>query len=201
MPARVLAAESDPDMGYFKRKALRLQALGIKAVGVTDLHPKPPPVTRSDEVEEMRRDEMLQQEHEAIVLTEIAELDKHAAIVAQHIEALESTSRDSYRLQELKAERRQLMELRAMLEDDLASGPIRKDRNGRALDDRDRAYVRFRSKELRESFWAAAEREAATGDHREARRHRINALRSRQIAEFEQGWRNSLAGYGLVSWN
>ena len=47
---------------------------------------------------------------------------------------------------------------------------------------------------------AILEREAAAGDFREARRHRIDAIRSRWCAEHELHLRPYIAGYGLAAW-
>ncbi len=134
-----------------------------------------------------------------VVAAEIAALDRHGADVARRIEALESTSTPTFALQELKAEARTLRELRAMLEEDAAAGTIRTGAGGRAITDRDRAIVAARGRELGEGKWAAAALADAAGDRCEARLLRRDALRARMIAEYEHGWRQSLAGYGLAT--
>jgi hypothetical protein len=193
------AAVDNPETGSIRRRALRRMLAGIKAVGATVLRPAPAPApTRADELQQARRDKRLADEHRATIENEIAVLDRHAADVSRRIENLESTSAagaTSYALQEWRAESRLLRELRAMLVDDIAAGPVRNYRDGRPVDDRDRAILRLRAKELRDSGWAAANRADAEGDRRRARQQRIDALRARQIAEHESGLRPFLAGY------
>ena len=181
--------------GPIKRRYLSRLLNNITAVGPTNLHPSPPPAPSADEV--ARKNDELTRKHREMVNSEIAALDKHADIVRQHIEALESSSRgaSSFMLQEMKREHRLLSELRQMLEIDRDAGRIRIDKNRNAVDDHARAYIRFRASELREQAWAAAEREARAGEHRAAVAHRIDALRARMLAEFEAGHRSSLPGY------
>lgn len=202
MTARAIPAENDPDLGYFKRKAARLARLGIVAIG-----PSAPPApastpTRADEIAQAKRDKQAATDHEKIVRAEIDALDRHAADVTRRIEALESTSRaPDYALQELQAERRQCRELRAMLEDDRNTGPIRADRDGRLIDARLHAIIRMRAREIAANNWAAAARADGAGQRREARQLRVDALRARHLAEFELKLRNAPPGYGLAPWN
>ncbi len=176
--ARVaLPDENDPDVGFFRRRAMRLKRLGIVAIGPTVLNPKPPTPTRADEVAKLNADEAVRMEHQAVVGNEISTVDKHLADLVRRIEAIESTSASSFALQEMKSERRLCRELRALLVDELSTGPIMHARDGRELTGRDRALVRLRAAELRESYWAAATRFSAQGEHREARLKRIAALR------------------------
>ena len=196
------SAYVDPSTGSVKRRLLKRLLNNVVAVGPTELHPPPPPPpTRAEQVAAQKRDEEVARQHRATVEAELAALDRHASDVAARIEVLESTSAASFALQEFRRERRMLLELRQMIAEDLDRGPIMVDRDNRALDDRTRRYVKFRAAELRESHWRAAEREAASGDHREARRHRIDSLRSRMLAEAEMHWRPNLPGYGsIMAW-
>jgi hypothetical protein len=193
--------DDDNSMGFLKRRALRIKALGIRAIGPTVLFPPPAPEpTRADDVAARKREAVLKREHAEIVAKEIAAVDAHAAEVEKRLARLGPESR-SYEAQELIAEKRQLRELRQMLEDDLAAGPITRTRDAKSVDDRARAYVRFRARELAASSWRAAERDAAAGDYREARRHHVDSLRARHIAEDEMNLRGTVPGFGLCAWN
>lgn len=197
------AAVDDPETGSIRRRWLRRALAGVVAVGPTLLHPPPSKPTRTENVARVRRAANAARDHEQAVSAEIAAVDRHVGEVARKIEALESTSAATYALQEMKAEHRMLGQLRGMLEADLAAGPIRTirtSRDGRELVDRDRAILRMRARELAESMWTAAARADGEGDHRRARMLRIDALRARQIAEYEIGLRPSLPGYGMAAW-
>jgi hypothetical protein len=194
-------AADDPDVGFFKRRALRIKALGIVQRGPTALFPPPAPEpTRADAIVVRRRAARIEREHAEIVAKEIVAVDARVAEVDKLLAQFGRDSR-SYAAQELAAEKRQLRELRVMLQLDRTTGPILTDRNGRGIDDRTRRYVKFRARELAESYWRAAERDAAAGDHREARRHRLDALRARMIAEDEARLRGTVPGFGLCAWN
>jgi hypothetical protein len=196
---QIRSAEDDlDDAGYFRRKALRLQRLGIRAVGPTSLHPPPPPPpSRADEIVARRRRSQLEREHSETISKELAAVDARIGEIEKLLVALGADN--SYHAQELRGEARQLRELRIMLE--LDRDPILTDRDGRELTDRDRAIVRLRARELCESYWAAAARDDACGDYREGRRHRLAAIASRMIAEDEMKLRGTVPGFGLCAWN
>ncbi len=203
MPLSVAEMEAqycDPDTGSIHRRWLRRMLNGIVAVGPSARPAPPPEPTKGELQARAERDAEMEQQYRATVEAEITALDRHAADVSERIEVLESTWAASFALQEFRRERRMLLELRQMIAEDLDRGPIVVDRDGRPIDDRTRRYVKFRAAELRDSHWRAAEREAASGDHREARRHRIDSLRSRMLAEAEMHWRPTLPGYGLRVW-
>lgn len=161
-----------------------------------------PPAPTGALVAAQGHDREVDRHHGEIVATELRALERHAADVARRIEALESTSRTpSFALMELRAEYRMCHELRSMLESDRAAGSIRTDRDGREVTERDRSIVSARAQELRELKWSQATRCDAAGECREARQLRVDALRSRMIAEFELRWRQSLPGYGMSIWN
>ena len=205
MPLSVAEMEAqycDPDTGSIRRRWLRRMLNGIVAVGPSARPAPPPEPTKAEQVAARKRDDEVARQHKAAVEAELAALDRHAGDVAARIEVLESTSAASFALQEFRRERRMLLELRQMIEADMASGPIRVDRDNRALTDRDYAIVRMRARELAELHWRQAERLSSAGDHREARRHRIDSLRSRMLAEAEMHWRPNLPGYGsIMAWS
>jgi hypothetical protein len=187
------ALVNDPDLGFFKRRALRIKALGIKAIGPTVLRPEPPTPTRADEVIAAKRRTEVEREHRQMIEGELAEIDKHARAVEARLATLAAHLR-SFEAQELHRELGMLRELRRAIEGEL-DRPIMRTAEGREVDDRLRAIVRARTAMLRDSYWRAAERDAASGLHREARRHRVDACRARHVAEHEIGVRSSLPGY------
>jgi hypothetical protein len=91
----------------------------------------------------------------------------------------------SYEDQELNVEYKQLFDIRRDIRDDIES-----DRDGRPLDVRQRLIRRERAATIRATCWEQAEAARREGDHRRARRHRLDALRARHLAESELGWRN-----------
>ena len=190
----------DPGTGSIKRRVLGRLLNNVVAVGPSAPPAPPAPPPPADLIAAQEHADEVRREHEKLVTAEIVALDRHAAIVAQYVEALESTSAASFALQEFKTEARQLRELRGMLEDDLDTGPILVDRDGRVIDDQARAYIRHRAAELREQFWASAARADAEGDRPRARRLRRDALRSRLLAEAEMNLRPTQPGYGLCAW-
>ena len=187
----------DPSTGSIRRRALGRWLNGIVAVGPSaGLRLPVPEPTKTELAAAEKHDAEIRRQHEQTVKDEIAALDKHTSDVADRIEALSSMSTTpDYALQEYRSEYRMLVQLRGMLESDLASGPIRTDRDGREVDDRLRAIVRLRAKEVREAKWESAARADAEGDRRRARTLRIDALRSRHLSEHEHGLRSFLAGY------
>ena len=95
--------------------------------------------TKAAQAESAKHEADVVRQHRATVTAEIAALDRHAKDVDAKIEHLSPMSTPSFTLQELHAERRQLIQLRQMLEADMAAGPITKERNGREISDRDQA--------------------------------------------------------------
>lgn len=185
----------DPAVGDIKRRALKRALSGVKAIG-----PSGPPVIlpQPTAAERAETNARVAADHNKTVEAEVAALDKHAEDVARRVELLAGTS-VTFAEQELRTEARQLRELRMMIEADL-DHPITVDRDGRPLDDRDRAICRLRTRELAASKWAEAARADAEGDRRRGRQLRRDALRARQIAEHEAGWRRNLPGYGISPW-
>jgi hypothetical protein len=210
MTARALLrnAEDNPDVGYFKRKALRLKRLGIRVIGPSARPAPPQPPTRAGRIRSQRYESQAEREHRATIAGEIAALDAHAKRIEKQLGARTppalavgpGAGAVDYRTQERHVELRQLAQLRRMLEDDLAAGPIRTDRDGREIDDRLRAYLKFRAREIAETAWASAERAESEGDYRRARQERRDALRARLIVEHELHWRSFLPGYSQP-WN
>lgn len=189
-PTPVQRIIDDPDTGSIKRRHLRRVAAGIKAIG-----PNGPPQPRPEAPRAFVADTPEHIEHVGgIVAAELHEIDKHRQQIEQRLVG----GPDPAVAQELAAERRQLAALAQMIAADL-EGPVR-DRDGRPLADEMRAFLRARTRELREQSWRASAQAAAEGDHRRARRHRVDALRSRHRAEHEAALRPSLPGYS-TPWN
>lgn len=174
---RRIDPERDPDVGYFRRKAIRLRRLGIKPIGRGG--PPAEPAEPSPE-----HNAAVVGEHNIAVRVELHEIDKHTKMVEAR---LGTAGIGNYEAQELSAELRMLRTLRAEVEGE-------RDRPIMMTDDK-RAFIRARAAELRESYWHAAERCSRAGDHREARRCRVDAVRARHVAEHEAGLRSSLPGF------
>ncbi len=186
-------AIDNPDTTSFKRRALRRRLAGVVAVGPSG-PPAPQPEPPSAELAAAAL-----AEHNTTVRIELARIDRHARTIEARLGAL-ARHDDSHESSELRRELAQLRELRSMIAADL-DRPILADRDGRrVLTDEDRGHVEARAAEIRESHWRAAERHARAGEHREARRHRVDSLRSRQISEYEAGLRPSLLGFGRLMW-
>jgi hypothetical protein len=132
-------------------------------------------------------DRALLQEHQRTIASELAAIDKRREQIAQVL-ATDAVNSSSYAHQELRVERTQLGLLRREVERDLGAPAM-------AQTDTKRAYVRARTKELRELLWHNAEKLRAQGEHRHARLRRIDSLRSRHLAEHELGLRTSLSGF------
>ncbi|MFD0987815.1 hypothetical protein [Methyloligella solikamskensis] len=130
------------------------------------------------------------------VKDELRAVDQHRkALKAKLAGASKSTSAvRSFEEQELRRELDELAHLRAELAHD-ADHPITHNREGASLTDRERAYRRARTREIAAQNWHEAERAAAAGDHRRARRKRHDALRARHLAEREMNLRPSLRGF------
>lgn len=143
---------------------------------------KPPPTLAQLRVEDQKA-----------IDAELAAIDRRIAEI-DRVAAGAAPGSVSYELQEIASERVRLRDLREDIERD-RSHPISRDRDGNALDARLRMIRRQRAAELRESCWRQAERSRAEGDHREARRWRLDALRARHLAEHEFGWRQKLTHY------
>jgi hypothetical protein len=190
--------ENDPDLGFFRRRALRIKRLGIRTIGPVSLNPPAPEPTRADAVVAAKRDSEVRREHHAMITAELKAVDDHAHTLEQRLTQLAGGA--SFESQESHAELRQLGELRVMIAADL-NHPIRTDRHGRQLDDHMRGFIRFRTRELAEQLWANAELAARSGDHRRARQLRRDALRARHLAEHEMHLRGHLPGYGISPWS
>ncbi len=194
-------AYADARTGDIKRRWLRRKLNAIVPIGKNVLNQVVPEPTKEAVADIVKHDAEVARQHRETVSAEIAALDRHGRDVDARLEMIESTSAaPTYLVQELRSERRQLIQLRQMLESDLRDGPITTSRDGRKSTDRDRGFVRFRARELRDSYWAQAEKLSSSGQHREARSRRIDALRARMIAEHENGSRPSIPGYGMAAW-
>ena len=187
---RAIDPEHDPDVGYFRRRAMRLRRLGIKPIGPSGPPASEPPPEHNAAVIG---------EHNVIIRIELHQIDMHRETVAARLAALASDA-GSFQCQELRAELRQLAELRSMIAADLDK-PTTRDRDGRPLTDKMRAFLKARTAELRDSYWRSAESAAREGDHRRARHLRRDALRSRHLAEHEMHLREHLPGYGITPWS
>jgi hypothetical protein len=190
------AEEFDPDIGSIKRRFLRRQKLGIRPVGPTEVRP-PPTFTHFDGYEiaapsDQSRHAEIALAHRRMVELELVLVDSHAASVRKRLQTLGASQ--SYERQECAAELAMLESLRAALEAD-SDKPLTHARDGKPLDPRMREFLRARAKELAEQLWREGTRAAAAGDHRRARRLRLDSLRARHIAELESGLRASLPGY------
>jgi hypothetical protein len=168
----------DYDIGSIKRRWLRIRAAGIRAVGPSGPpEPQPMPEVRmADSAEAVA--------HHGVVAAELHAIDVYAKQLEARLERLPD---GSYEGQEMRAERVQLRLLYAELERDLGRWPEGTPEQ--------RRYIAIRSREIRAQTWTNAERLARAGEHREARRRRIDALRSRHLAEHEIGLRAHLSGY------
>lgn len=182
---------TDDGSGFLKRRRQRIQASGIRAIGPAVIRPEP---ARPDGVARIRRsraETAAEREHRDTVTQELKDIDRHAAWIEEQLAALGPASgsgRVSYEVQELRSELSQLGALRTEVGADMAAAPI--------PDDRTRAIIRMRTKDMSEQDWRAAEQARAEGDHRRARMCRHDALRARQLAERELGIRTtSLRGY------
>ena len=191
------SAYVDPSTGSIKRRLLKRLLNNVVAVGPSARPAPPAPPSQAEQQAAAEHEAEVGRRHRETIEAELAALDRHASDVGARIEALEGASIPTFALQEFRRERRMLLELRAMLAEDL-DHPIMVDRDGHALTARDRKIAAARAGELRESKWAAATRAAGEGDHRRARMLRVDSLRSRQIAEMELHWRPAVAGYGSV---
>lgn len=169
-----------PDRHYFKTRARRLRAQGVKSIG-----PDGPPAPLPEPPAFIFGAE--HGAHAGVVEREIADCDAHAGTIEARIAA---AGEGTFAAQELRRELSAVRSLRADLVRDL-----RPDWPGAAATDALREFIAIRARELREQSWHSAERAAAEGDHRRARMLRYDALRSRQIAEREAGLRPHLSGY------
>jgi hypothetical protein len=160
---------------FMRERAARAQAEAAQR--------KPLPSARALGIEDQRA-----------IDAEIKAVEVRQADIARVLERAAPGSRASYEDQELRSEYARLHDLRQDIERDRAN-PITHDRDGRPLDAHWRMVRRHRAADLRASCWRQAERARAEGDHREARRWRLDALRSRHLAEHEFGWRPKLATY------
>ncbi|WP_034491797.1 hypothetical protein [Afifella pfennigii] len=196
---RLEAEYCHPETGSIRRRWIGRKLAGVVAVGPSEgmrLPTREP--TKAELAAKAKEADEDARRHRKTVQAEIAALDHHAEDVARKFKAAGNAS---YQAQELRAEKRQLAELRLMLQEDLAVGPIMTDGGGGEISRGDRAYIRQRALEIADSFWQQSIKLDATGDRREARRKRVDSLRARQIAEYEAGWRASLLGYGLSVWS
>lgn len=185
-----------PMFASFRERAMWRRANNIVVVGPSEPPSLPKASTRSDRVRDQKHLSQIEREHREVVEAELLAIDAHC----KFIEKL-GVGAGSYADQERRAELHQLRALHVMLKDDMAAGPIARDRGGRPINEHVRAFIRVRARELAEQLWFSAGRAEAEGDHRRARHERRDALRARMIAEYEMGWRPSLPGYGLSAWN
>jgi len=192
--ARASQTEQDIDnVGFLRRRALRIKRLGIVALGRTVLRPAKPASTKAGEVREARSCAEQHREHRATVLREIEIIEGRVGELDARI-ASTMPDVDTPELAEARAERRMACQLRGDLIAEMDS-PITVDRDARPVDERMRKIIARMAKARAELNWEAAERHAAAGDYREARLRRVNAFRGRHIAEYELGLRASLPGF------
>jgi len=196
---RLEAEYCHPETGSIRRRWIGRKLAGIVAVGPSAgmRAPTPEPTKAEIAAKAKEADEEAGRFRKA-VRAELDAVDFHADEVCRKLNAAGPAS---YQAQELRAEKRQLAELRAMLEEDLAAGPILTGREGGEISRGDRAILRKRALEIADSLWQQSIKLDAAGDRREARLKRIDSLRARHIAEYETGWRTSLLGYGLSVWS
>jgi len=143
----------------------------------------------------VRSEKRLDEDDGRVVIDELQAIDQHAEILKKQFERMpvQAAFGLDERSHELEAELRQLAALRnEIAADDI---PPMRFPSGEQLTDRQRAFRLVRSRELKEQIWAQAQRAEAVGDHRRASRCRLDALRSRHLAEHEMGIRPSLRGY------
>jgi hypothetical protein len=178
----------DPDTGSIKRRFLRRIAAGIRTVG-----PSGPSQPRPEAPQFVLGGEPASIELGAAIAVEMAEIAKHCEQLEQRLVGAVAPGEEM----ELRAELRQLAALRQTI---IADRPILADRDNQPISDQMRGFLRARAVENKGRSWTAAERASAEGDHRRARRHRVNALRGRHIAEYEAGLRPSLPGFS-TPWN
>lgn len=193
------AAIDDPQVGSIKRRVLKRKLAGVVAIGPSAPPEPPQPPTQADQIRGLRSKSAISRAHRQTVEREIKLIDERISLIDARFAASRSGIVTDETI-EATAERRQLREMRRDLENEIER-PTLINRDGRELTAHDRAVVRARAKELTEILWINAERAAAEGDHRRARTLRRDALRSRQIAEMESGWRGSLPGYGNFAWS
>jgi len=131
-----------------------------------------------------------------VVIDELQAIDAHAAVLKKQIEKRPGGPAVfglDERTHEIEIELRELAALRnEIARDDI---PPMRFPSGEPLTDRQRSFRLMRSKELKEQIWKQAEMAARVGDHRRARRCRLDALRARHLAEHEMKLRTSLRGY------
>jgi hypothetical protein len=184
----------DTDIGSCRARALRRKEQGIQTIGKIifgNSVPKPP--TPASRVRLRRRETNLEAQHRKVVEAELRAIDAHSDHLTTLIGNLDTKS---FQMQEAQSEIARLRLLRAEVEQDRE--PILTDRDGRTLNDRDRAAVRHRTQETASSEAYAASKAQAEGDHRRAGRHRHDALRARHLAEYACGWRKSLRGFSFA---
>lgn len=135
----------------------------------------------------VRSERRLDHDDARTVVAELAAIDAHAAILRKQIEKRPEGTH------EIATELRQLAALRnEIARDDI---PPMRFPSGEPLTDRQRAFRQMRGRELKEQIWKQAARAQSEGDHRRARRCRLDALRARHLAEHEMGICPSLRGY------
>jgi hypothetical protein len=135
------------------------------------------------------------------VKDELRAVDQHAAVLRRQMEKRPEGPAafglwGDERRHELEVELRQLAALRKEIKHDVEN-PIMRDRDGRPLTARQRAFGRMRTREIAEQLWKQAARAESAGEHRRARRCRLDALRARQLAEGELGLRR-VRGYDFA---
>lgn len=196
-PREAIMADPDREVGSIKRRALRRaqdpRLINGKAYGPSVLHPAGPEPTPADRVADAKRLAEVKKQHRKTVAAEVKALDARVAEIDARLKVTPDRV-DTYEKREAVSERRQLVELRGELEAE-SDKPILRHQDGSEVSDRDRAIVKVRTRELRDGLWANAERDAAAGDHRQARQRRVDALRSRHLAEAEQKLRKAPWGY------
>lgn len=175
--ARLQAQIDDPDCGSLRRRALRRQLAGIRAIGPSapPTPPEPASVVLSADMDG----------YHAIVVAAINALDAHVREINQR---LDGGRCGDFEHQELLAERRDLQRIRRQMVDDLRVPPL--------LTANQLRYLAFRTRESRENLWANAEREARSGSHRQARLFRMQALVAYRSAEQELGVQHQPVRFG-----
>lgn len=171
--------------GSILRRRIQRMLAGVVAVGPTEraaTEHKPPTLAEAEAADQKAIADELR-----AITARIRAIDQFLALSAKSTNVWGSGA--DYETQELRSERQSLCALRAEIEDDQRN-PITHARDGAPLDARWRAIRRERTLSLRRSYWEAAEAARAEGDHRRARRLRLDSLRARHLAEAEMNWRN-----------
>jgi hypothetical protein len=188
--ARIEREAADPATGELRRRQLRRKLAGIVTRGATDLeHPGARP-TDNLVMTAAGPDELRQ--HRETVAAEVAACEERIAELSGRIAVTPATVASA----EFYEARREVRLLKELVEDLRAdTEPVTAYPSGRRVTAEVRRALAARARSYAADKFEQAERCAAEGDHRRATRLRVDALRARQVVEFNDALREQLRGY------